>query len=150
MEEAKSELTEEYASLKATFATTNRDLKAEMAKNAELGMEILNLNNARVALMQEKDSYAKDLEGLRAQNQGGRGWGLGVGVGGCCRVLIASSPVPGLQQHVVTTETAQTTTEVGMGGWWGVVGGGRGWYGQLQFAWFSIFLPLPVSLSRPL
>ncbi len=64
------ELQDEYVALKTNFLSTNRDYDKERARGEELGLELLNVVNARVVLQKEKDMYETEVEKLRAKLDG--------------------------------------------------------------------------------
>nr|XP_006820077.1 PREDICTED: kinesin-like protein KIF3B-like [Saccoglossus kowalevskii] len=69
MERDRKELADEYVSLKSNYVALSKEHERELAKNEELGIELLNLVNARATLLKQQENMrensAKHLFGER-------------------------------------------------------------------------------------
>ncbi|XP_062509510.1 kinesin-like protein KIF3A isoform X2 [Corticium candelabrum] len=69
MEVDKQELRDEHIALNAGYVSIREKLQAEQRKNEELGMEIINLVNAKSVLTQLNDQCKSEIDKLRAQEE---------------------------------------------------------------------------------
>ena len=58
----------EFVTLKNNFVNLNKEYKAELAKNEELGVELLTLVNQKNAIEAEKKNLTDERDGLKKAN----------------------------------------------------------------------------------
>ncbi|XP_070563966.1 coiled-coil domain-containing protein 78-like isoform X2 [Ptychodera flava] len=59
MERDRKELADEYVSLKSNYVALSKEHERELAKNEELGIELLNLVNARATLLKQQENLER-------------------------------------------------------------------------------------------
>ena len=64
----KKDLAMEFVTLKNNFVNLNKEYKAELAKNEELGVELLTLVNQKNAIEAEKKNLTDERDGLKKAN----------------------------------------------------------------------------------
>jgi coiled-coil domain-containing protein 78 len=64
----KKDLAMEFVTLKNNFVNLNKEYKAELAKNEELGVELLTLVNQKNAIEAEKKNISNERDGLKKAN----------------------------------------------------------------------------------
>jgi chromosome segregation ATPase len=64
----KKDLAMEFVTLKNNFVNLNKEYKAELAKNEELGVELLTLVNQKNAIEAEKKNLSNERDGLKKAN----------------------------------------------------------------------------------